>query len=108
MTPLFAFGEHLDGYAVPVLNERAVRAGAGILFLLAMVAFMNAWLLGNFGPTRMFVVGFLIDFTIRIFVNPRYAPAWCSASGSCASSSRNGPARRKNALPGRSVSVWLH
>lgn len=75
MTPLFAFGEHLDGYAVPVLNERAVRAGAGILFLLAMVAFMNAWLLGNFGPTRMFVVGFLIDFTIRIFVNPRYAPS---------------------------------
>jgi hypothetical protein len=75
MTPLLAFGEHLDGYAVPVLNERAVRAGAGILFLLAMVAFMNAWLLGNFGPTRMFVVGFLIDFTIRIFVNPRYAPS---------------------------------
>jgi hypothetical protein len=75
MNPLFAFGERLDGYAVPVLNERAVRAGAGILFLLAMVAFMNAWLLGNFQPTRVFVVAFLIDFTIRIFVNPRYAPS---------------------------------
>ncbi|MDV7394136.1 hypothetical protein RZS08_22335, partial [Arthrospira platensis SPKY1] len=69
MTPIFAFGELLEGYPVPVLNERAVRAGAGILLLFAMIAFMNAWLLGNFEPTRVFVVAFLIDFTLRIFVN---------------------------------------
>jgi len=60
---------------VRVLNERAVRAGAGLLFIPAFIAFMNAWLLGNFQPTRVFVVAFLIDFTIRIFVNPRYAPS---------------------------------
>ena len=71
----FQFGESLPGYAVPVLNERAVRAGAGILFFLAMMAFMNAWLIGNFQPTRVFVVMFLVDFTLRIFVNPRYAPS---------------------------------
>jgi len=58
-----------------VLNERAVRAGAGVLFFLAIVSFMNAWLLGNFQPTRVFVVAFLIDFTIRIFLNPRFAPS---------------------------------
>jgi len=75
MSPVFAFGERLDGYAVPVLNERAVRAAAGIVFLFAIVSFMNAWLVGNFQPTRVFVVGFLVDFTIRIFVNPRYAPS---------------------------------
>jgi hypothetical protein len=57
-----------------VLNERAVRASAGILFFLAIISFMNAWLTGNFQPTRVFVVTFLIDFTIRIFINPRYAP----------------------------------
>jgi hypothetical protein len=35
---------------------------------------MNAWLAGNFQPTRFFVVSFLVEFTIRIFVNPRFAP----------------------------------
>ena len=72
---LFEFGQQLPGYDVPVLNERAVRASAGILFFLAIVSFMNAWLLGNFQPTRVFVVAFLIDFTVRIFINPRFAPS---------------------------------
>jgi hypothetical protein len=75
MSSTSSFGEQIDGYPVPVLNERAVRAGAGILFLFAIVAFMNAWLAGDFQPTRVFVVAFLVDFTIRIFVNPRYAPS---------------------------------
>ena len=72
---LFQFGQELPGYSVPVLNERAVRAGAGLLFFFAIVSFMHAWLLGDFQPTRVFVVAFLIDFTLRIFVNPRYAPS---------------------------------
>jgi Domain of unknown function (DUF4395) len=71
----FEFGQQIDGYSVRVLNERAVRASAGILFFLAMIAFMNAWLVGNFQPTRVFVVAFLVDFTLRIFVNPRLAPS---------------------------------
>jgi hypothetical protein len=75
MSYILEFGERLDGYGVRVLNERAVRASAGILFFLAIISFMNAWLTGNFQPTRIFVVGFLIDFTIRIFINPRYAPS---------------------------------
>jgi hypothetical protein len=74
MSELFQFGDQVDGYSVRVLNERAVRASAGILFFLAIISFMNAWLTGNFQPTRVFVVAFLIDFTIRIFINPRYAP----------------------------------
>jgi hypothetical protein len=75
MSSVLGFGERLVGYPVPVLNERTVRAAAGILFLFAMVAFMNAWLLGNFQPTRVFVVAFLVDFTLRLFVNPRFAPS---------------------------------
>lgn len=74
MHNLFEFGERITGYEVPVLNERSVRASAGLLFFLAIIAFMNAWLTGNFQPTRVFVVVFLIDFSIRIFINPRYAP----------------------------------
>jgi hypothetical protein len=72
---VFQFGETLPGYSIAVLNERAVRAAAGILFFFAMVTFMNAMLLGNFQPTRVFVVAFLIDFTLRIFVNPKFSPS---------------------------------
>ena len=71
----FQFGEHIPGYNVAVLNERAVRAAAGILFFFAMVTFMNAMLLGNFQPTRVFVFAFLIDFTLRIFINPKFSPS---------------------------------
>lgn len=75
MDKVFSFGEQVAGYQRPVLNEREVRAAAGIMFLFAMISFMNAWLAGNFQPTRVFVIAFLIDFSLRIFVNPRLAPS---------------------------------
>jgi hypothetical protein len=75
MNKTFQFGQNHPDYAVPVLNERAVRASAGILFFMGLIAFMNAWLVGNFQPTRVFVLLFLMDFGIRIFINPQYAPS---------------------------------
>lgn len=75
MSRVFSFGERIDGYEVDVLNEREVRASAGILFFFALISFMNAWLTGNFQPTRIFVVAFLVDFAIRVLVNPRYSPS---------------------------------
>ena len=72
---LIQFGEQLPEYAIPVFNERAVRAGAGILFVVALITFMHALLLGNFMPTKVFVLIFLIDFTIRLFINPKFAPS---------------------------------
>ncbi len=74
MTKLLAFGEEIAGYPVRVVNERAVRAGAGILFALAMMSFMNAYLLGNYQPTRLFVIVFLVDMTLRM-LNPRWSPS---------------------------------
>ncbi len=73
-TALFQFGEVREGYAVPVLNERTVRAAAGLLFFAALVSFMNALLLGNFQPTRLFVLVFLTDMALRM-LNPRFAPS---------------------------------
>src|SRR5690606_17469010 len=32
-------GQWVPGYAIPVINERAVRAGAGLLFLGGAIAF---------------------------------------------------------------------
>ena len=72
---IFYFGEKVDGYDIRVLNEREARAGAGILFLFAMISFLNSWLLGNFYWTKVFIVAFLIDFIIRVLVNPKYAPS---------------------------------
>jgi hypothetical protein len=79
MNKLFGFGETIAGYDVPVLNEREVRAAAGILFLFAFMTFSSAWFDGNFRPTKIFVIAFLIDFTIRIFINPKFSPSMIAA-----------------------------
>ncbi len=75
MRALLGFGEKIDGYDIPVLNEREARAGAGILFALALIAFMNAFLVGNFAPIRVVAVVFFIDFFIRVLISPKYAPS---------------------------------
>jgi len=75
MPTVVEFGEQIGDFPVRVVNERAVRAAAGLLFVPAFVAFMNAMLLGNFQPTRLFVVVFLMDMAIRLFINPRWSPA---------------------------------
>lgn len=69
------FGEDIDGYEVKVFNEREVRAAAGIVFLFAFIAFMNGFLTGNNEPTKLMVTIFLIDFFIRIIINPKYSPS---------------------------------
>ena len=76
MSPkFFHFGETVSGYAVPVLNEREVRAAAGILFLFALVSFMHAWLVGDFQPIKLFVTVFMLDFIVRVLVNPEFSPS---------------------------------
>ena len=75
VSPIFQFGQDIDGYPVRVLNERAVRAAAGLLLLGAFISFANAMMLGNFQPTRFFVLVFVLDMAIRVFVNPLYAPS---------------------------------
>lgn len=71
----FYFGESVEGYEMPVLNEREARAGAGLLLLPAMVSFMNSYLTHDFIFTKIFVTVFMVDFFIRVFVNPNYAPS---------------------------------
>lgn len=69
------FGEHVNGYDIKVLNEREARAGAGILFLFGFISFINSLLLHDFTFTKIFVTVFMIDFMIRIFINPKFAPS---------------------------------
>lgn len=74
MNKVIRFGEEVEGYEIPVLNEREVRATAGILFLFAFLSILLAILKGNFVPLKYFIISFLIDFIIRVFVNPKFSP----------------------------------
>jgi len=68
------FGEQVAGYSIPVLNEREIRAGAGILFLFMFIAITRAITMENFTMLKYMVSIFLVDFIIRIFVSPKKAP----------------------------------
>ncbi len=68
------FGENVTGYSIPVLNEREIRAAAGIMFMATFVSLILILFEGNFIPIKYVLLIFLTDFSIRIFVNPKFAP----------------------------------
>ena len=72
---VFNFGEEVKGYEEKVLNEREVRAGAGILFLLGLLSFVNCIVTEDIALSRMFIWAFLAEFIIRVCINPKYAPS---------------------------------
>jgi hypothetical protein len=74
MKKTIRFGEEVDGFDIPVLNEREIRAAAGILFLGTFLSLMFILFKGNFVPIKYIITLFLADFLIRIFVNPRFSP----------------------------------
>jgi hypothetical protein len=68
------FGEEVDGYAVPVLNEREIRASAGILFLFLLISLMFILFKQNFLLVKYVILIFFTDFIIRVFIGPRFSP----------------------------------
>jgi hypothetical protein len=68
------FGERVEGYDIPVLNEREIRAAAGILFLMMFITINIAAGQLNFTPIKYAVCLFLVDICVRVFVNPRFSP----------------------------------
>ncbi|HEV3413964.1 MAG TPA: DUF4395 domain-containing protein [Puia sp.] len=74
MSKTIQFGEDVPGYSIRVLNEREIRAAAGLLFLATFLSLMFILFQGNFVPVKYVVTIFLADFLIRVLVNPRYAP----------------------------------
>jgi hypothetical protein len=74
MRRIIKFGEDVEGYDIPVLNEREIRASAGILFLVMFTSLMLILFKGNFLLIKYVILVFLTDFIIRVFVNPRFAP----------------------------------
>jgi hypothetical protein len=68
------FGEDVEGYAVPVLNEREIRAAAGIMFLFLLLALILILFKQDFLLVKYVIVVFLADFIIRVFISPRFSP----------------------------------
>jgi Domain of unknown function (DUF4395) len=75
MNKIIQFGEQVPGYEVPVLNEREIRAAAGIIFLATFISLMLIVFKGNFVPVKYVVTFFMADLLIRVFINPRFSPA---------------------------------
>jgi len=74
MSKSIPFGETVPGYNIPVLNEREIRASAGILFLVMLFSIQAAGGDGNFTPLKYAVTFFLTDMLIRVLISPKYSP----------------------------------
>jgi hypothetical protein len=74
MNKLFQFGEEIPGYDYRVINERDARASAGIMFLFGIISFFSFILTRNLFWAELFSLTFILEFMIRVFVNPLYAP----------------------------------
>lgn len=74
MKKIFQFGEEVPGYEIRVLNEREIRAAAGLFFVLMFVAILSAIMKQNFTLLKYAIMIFLADFAIRVLINPRFAP----------------------------------
>ncbi len=77
----FTYGQMIPGLVLhgkpapyPVLNERAIRAGAGIMFVLGLFAFFNAFYLHDFTYIRVLVPLFAFDFTMKVIVGTKFSP----------------------------------
>jgi hypothetical protein len=75
MSKTIQFGEEVPGYDIRVLNEREIRAAAGLLFLATFLSFMLIMFDNNFVPIKYVITFFLSDFIIRVFINPKFSPS---------------------------------
>ena len=70
---LISFGKYVDGINYKVLDERQVRANAGIMFLLGLAALVNGFS-GNYSVIP-YISGFLLfSFLVAVFINPQFSP----------------------------------
>ena len=74
MKKIIGFGEKVEGYDILVLNERELRATAGILFLLMYTSIMIVIFENQYLMLKYAIFIFLTDFIIRVFVNPKFSP----------------------------------
>lgn len=83
----FTYGKVIPGLTIygkpapyPVLNDRAIRAGAGIMFVLGFFSFMQAFYLREFVYLKFVVLFFFIDFLMKVVIGTRFSPVSITAN----------------------------
>ncbi len=72
---IIQFGDYVEGINYKVVDERKMRASAGIMFILGLIAIINAVFKQQF-IIIPYVAGFMmVSFGVGIFINPKYSPA---------------------------------
>ena len=74
MNRIISFGENIKEYDFKVINENEARASAGIMFLLGIISLFSVFMTKSLFWAELFSITFIIEFIIRVFVNPKYAP----------------------------------
>jgi len=77
---IYNFGETIKGYDYKVINEREARASAGIMFLLGFLSLFSVYIWRTLFWAELFSLTFIIEFYIRVFINPKHAPYMFIAS----------------------------
>jgi len=68
------FGEKINTYDYKVINERDARASAGIMSLLGLLSLFSVHLYRTIFWAELFSITFIIEFIVRVLINPKYAP----------------------------------
>lgn len=74
MSIFFNFGETIDEFDYKVINEREVRASAGIMFLLGFMSLFSVYVERTIFWAELYSITIILEFTIRVLFNPNYAP----------------------------------
>jgi len=71
---IISFGEYIEGKSFKVLDERRMRASAGVMLFLGIIASINAFMLHNYIVVT-YISGFLmLNFMVGVFINPKFSP----------------------------------
>ena len=71
---IFSFGEYIEGKNFKIIDERRMRASAGIMFLLGLIAFINGFILKQYIIIPYIAGILMLNFIIGIFINPKFSP----------------------------------
>ncbi len=74
MNKIIYFGENVRDFDIPVLNEREIRAAAGLLFVIMFISYLVAIIKGDLLLMKYALTIFLTDISIRVFINPKFSP----------------------------------
>ena len=70
----------LSGFDFPVVNERAVRASAGLLLLFGITSWFQLLYTGDISLMRAFSLIFTAELGIRVLLGVRWAPFMIAGS----------------------------